>query len=795
MKREIGVLVIALFVISVSLAASVEVYVTPSTLWRGETATINVAGCPADSTVTITMSGANLYSPVEIARGAPDSNETYSISYTFNNQPGYYDINVICEINDTTDITNTTRINIRDLELTILDTSITASQGSSQDIRVKAVKKDGRYPEGVIVNPTFSVWIGDKSLSVQDSKVVDGANVITVKIPKDIALGTYDLKVRAEYNGSVVEKTASDIVTVTPALDIVCVSTTGSCVQGQQLKVECEYNNACEIPLYIKLNYNTGNPITSLLNKFRINIPQVTVTPQINPVVCIEDQKMCLINVSVPSGIDPGEHAITISVSDGTYSDSIAGYLDIIIPFKGQLLDASGDVVGATIEFSGPIVKSDTTDSYGRYYIGLVPGTYNLKLSMPGITGILSNVTIDKDLPAAGDRGLIWYDEFTSPPADLSGIKPAKIVVLQTGFEFDDGSFEMNYDDKVVFNESNLDVYVCYDWNYGRRTCTGGWTKISSAEIYRNINRVKFNTKGKTGAFIIGERKFLHFYAFDIEDKDYAMGESIQVKGKVLDDSGRAVQDAVVSVKIEGTNITSVTKTLSDGTFSTYIEAPMEPKAYVVTARVTKSPFIQGGEEDTIHVVEKRDLSIVVPTDTTQIILDNPFEVSVNIFNSGQTNITDLNLRLSGISSSWYSIVPQHIEQLNAKDSASIKIIFNISSESCKEKCQKYYLLTLTATGDAKGETLEKTASFTIELNPPTEKPRTSITGAFIQNIRGINIETVMGVVIGASIVVLVALGINKRLNKTNWDEYDWSINIGETGTEYEETNDISNLF
>ena len=43
MKREIGVLVIALFVISVSLAASVEVYVTPSTLWRGETATINVA--------------------------------------------------------------------------------------------------------------------------------------------------------------------------------------------------------------------------------------------------------------------------------------------------------------------------------------------------------------------------------------------------------------------------------------------------------------------------------------------------------------------------------------------------------------------------------------------------------------------------------------------------------------------------------------------------------------------------------------------------------------------------------
>ena len=204
---------------------------------------------------------------------------------------------------------------------------------------------------------------------------------------------------------------------------------------------------------------------------------------------------------------------------------------------------------------------------------------------------------------------------------------------------------------------------------------------------------VQFNVSAFS-AFVIGERKSLHFDA-NIAKKDYFMGDTIPISGKVLDSNGNPIEDASVYASLGSVNESA--KTDIGGFFTINLKAPMYEGSLKLTLRAEKDPFLPAESSVFIDLSRKTELSILSP-ETIDISEGKTNSVNITIENTGQTNLSDITVSIEGIPSEWYQLIPTTISAMNPKDSDKVTLKVLVPAGYCSShECKKFYLINVVA--------------------------------------------------------------------------------------------------
>lgn len=404
---------------------------------------------------------------------------------------------------------------------------------------------------------------------------------------------------------------------------------------------------------------------------------------------------------------DPGEYELKISVWYEGVGEVVikAATIRFVLAFQGDIIDSSGNVVSAKIVLK----NNDTeipimTDSGGKYNIPITAGTYDITMQFPEVWRVaLTGVNI-----GANAIDPINYDYFAGNP-DIEGLTVAKLVVLEFGIPFDRAELEIPYNDAAIDNEKNIKTYACTNWNFGKRKCIGEWKDVmSTVNIVRDV--VSFKTDMLT-AFVIGERRGLWLDAAT-DKKDYAAREPITVTGKVLDTKSVAIKNAEITLAVEGTDITGKATSGDGGIFTAILAAPDNDGIFNIIASAKKSPYIIHNMTYTITVARKKEVSLMVP-EVAEVKIDEPQTVKVTIFNSGQAEVTNAKLTISGLKETWYNLSTNIFESIPPSERRYVDInVYVPASECAIEDCTKYYFVN----AQFKSDQITENTAFTTKI-------------------------------------------------------------------------------
>ncbi len=393
-------------------------------------------------------------------------------------------------------------------------------------------------------------------------------------------------------------------------------------------------------------------------------------------------------------------------------SESIPVYF--VIPISGQLVDPAGNIISATIKIRGEKIVETVvrTDNLGKYQTSLPAGTYEFDMRFPGLTAVIKGVKISGPVING-----IHYDEFTKG-VDIDGFKVTKLVVLEFAPPFKTAYLTIPYNEMLVRNERNLEVYRCTDWNFGRRECVGDWVKVDSTVNFVS-NVVKVNTT-QLGAFVVGERIPLVIELNDMK-KDYYAEESVTISGVVKDADGNPVKNVNVTASIAGTKINGSATTDIGGKFSIVLKAPLADGSFEIKVKAEKNPYIPFEKSIIIHVQKKVEMKAFAP-DIVSIRPGENKEVDITLQNTGQVDITNIGIEVTGIKYDWYAVVPSSINILKAGESKTVKLYINIPAEDCmQKKCEEYYFPKIKFSGREASDTV----AFTLKLEEESEENTT----------------------------------------------------------------------
>ena len=567
----------------------------------------------------------------------------------------------------------------------------------------------------IITNPdNFRVFLSGTEVSISQAdywiNTTTGKWNIQTSVPDSFSFGSYDLKIEGTYQGHTVSDTENNAVAIKYPLSVDIVSPTYSSPQA--------FVDGGQFAIKAKILYKSEVIGT---DKFGINDFSVLIGDNIYTPDSISrdetDTQYWNIKVSTPK-YDPGSYDLTLSVTyDGnTVSSKQEDAIQFVLPFKGTLIDAGGKIIGARIIFEDT-GKTIRTDNLGVYELspGLVPGTYNLRIEFEDGKTIarFKGVEINKNTPDMNRYPYtIRYDRLSGTPANIEGVSVAKTVVLEFGLPFQNAEVTISYDDveSKIMNQMNIEVFACHNWNFAARRCAGQWEKIPS-NVDTILNIISFNAT-ELSAFIIGERKSLKMDV-NLDVKEYTLGEPIQIKGKVTDTSSNPIEDAVIKFSIAKGNITTTTKTTFGGFYVGEISAPMEEGIFNITIEAVKEPYIGYKASLSLQAVKSKSLSFIGIPDTTDIYLDTPQDIKFTLLNSGQTALTDIRLYIVGISTNWYQLIPQAINELQPGESKEITLKINVPTQDCiSGACKTYYSITI----QAKSNEIEKESVLTATL-------------------------------------------------------------------------------
>lgn len=404
---------------------------------------------------------------------------------------------------------------------------------------------------------------------------------------------------------------------------------------------------------------------------------------------------------------NPDTYELKISVWYAGVGEIIltAAHVNFVLAFQGQLADANGNVVSAMIVLKNNMTETPiATDSAGKYGVPISAGTYDISMRFPDIWKVeLKGVDITSNTIDS-----INYDHLVSN-SDIEGLTVAKLVVLEFALPFDSAYLEIPYNDAKIDNEKNIKTFECTYWNFGKRTCIGEWKEVSSVvNIVRDI--VSFNTNLIT-AFVIGERRGLWLDA-SLEKRDYFANENIVLSGKVIDTKSNDIEGVEIHYTVEGTDISGKTTSGEGGIFTAILHAPSEGGIFKLIATTKRSPYVSYNTTYEFEVTKKREVNLQAP-ETVDVKIDEPITVPVTIFNTGQTELTNIKFSIAGLKETWYKLEPSIIENIPSGERRTVEVNIHVTSEECEiEDCGKYYFVNFDFTSN---EINEKTA-FTAKI-------------------------------------------------------------------------------
>ncbi len=749
---------------------TVDLEITPDEVWLMEVEdnvysnpSISISATGLDGTADITDNSTweiRLYDDSDnYKRGnnEPDTEFIFDNAWNY----GTYRIEASCEYGSETNMTEK-NLEVHKLELFLKENSIQGYIGNELVIPLD-FRVDGSAE--MFAGADYELKIGGSNVNVNKANnlVLDGTT-LNIEVPLDLSFseGYKSIELTIIYNGYELKITKSNYIYLKSPLTIESIAT----------GITCRANEMCDVNLDLKIFYYGEGSVDDfdgnnfLIGVFEGSNIRYTITP--SEVTCSSDLQTCQLSLSIPE-LSSGDYILSIRVykmvSGGREYDSTSTIpLTSVLSLGGEILDASGKGVQVSMMFrnnaNGIISKIDSHG--GQYNVNIVPGDYGVSASFGGGTLIanVNNVTFDSEVVEYGSN--INFDSFIGS-SPITGVHVTKVVVLEFGYEFENAELTIPYDGTLVNNEDNLRVYRCDKWNFALRRCNGDWDELNSETLpIPDIVKVDVD---EFGAFVLGEQKGLNFNVVSVTEKTIYLGDTIPIEGQVIDSDGEKISGVTITLNVG--NYTSTTTTLSDGSFLGYVTLPYEEGTFELEINADKHPFIPVVEKRVVKTSKRMEISMLLP-ESAGVDMDKSEIIDLMVVNSGQVKLTDITLLVDGISLKNYNLVPSRINELMPGEQRELKMTIDISSESCGEKCNQYYLVGMEVKAKTPfDEEISSGGSFTIELSKPAEVVVESenffsgISGMFVLPTVSTD-NLLMGFLI-AGILVVVVLIIKKK--------------------------------
>ncbi len=722
---------LALFSASASAVLHMgDVSIDPDILWLDNSKSVDIEiecfGCEKVE-VHIEGPGANLD---DEAQKKPGVNDIFTYTYVAH-KPGTYSIDVIgFGINET----NTTNTTSKNFVAQQLKATIVSPSASHPLLKYKEELFDNVYLDFSLLEDDemaiteshknkvdFRMFLDDVEIDLQtgdDRYDTDiGHWKFTPKVPGSLAPNIYDLTIHAKYDGQTVEVSHADSVIIKPSFEASILEPTTN--QFLSLK------GTDKMTVKTRLSYK-GQPIQLGDPSFTFYLGEEKISTLVTQDE--NDKYIWYLQMVVP-GQKAGTKDITIYVSyngETPYPPTLTekDAVHFVIPFAGRIVDSSGTIQHIDIKLEDKNQSkyySIQNGNDGRYLANIIPGTYNMDIVLPAITAEFMDVEITEEnlKETATTDGPINYDAPKQLTSIEGGIDVVKAVVIEFDLPFSDAEFTISYDDSKIRNEENLEVYQCFNWNFGKTDCADEWENVYDINVNTRGNVVMFNTTIPS-AFIIGERKELEIALDnDIGYGNYVAGETLEIKGHVTDSSGNAIEAADVEVSIVGmNNYTTEAKTIISGNFKTQLEMPIDKGIYNLSVRAIKYPFKDAARYFTLETEIKEEVSFINVPDGQKIYVGEPVDIKFSLLNSGQTELRNIKLYVAGLATEWYQLLPVAINELPPGEIKNIELKILVSESYCeKYECKNYYPVTL----QAKSERIDEDALMTITLRMEKE--------------------------------------------------------------------------
>ncbi len=526
-------------------------------------------------------------------------------------------------------------------------------------------------------------------------------------VPNDDFYGLNDLVVEYSTKTSI-KDVADNVVDLKKAFEIYF---------EDSYPVQMSSGGSLDVPVFVSSPVIESGDLHNLYFDIDIDGSHETLTGSEIPPCSQAGQGLfrCVLPVSIPDK-SAGSYQLEIEGHFQSYYDTIIKEIYFTIPFKGELTYASGQVVDATIQMqnldTGKWYSTTVNGGTGKYSLELLPGEYNMKLTSPEIENIeISGININENSEMVTANSPMSVDSF-SGGGSILGINSVKLVVFQFALDFEESEIWIKYKDvDVTGSEEDLELYSCHDWNYGKRQCNGEWETLDFS-INMVTNMIHFNVTDFS-AFILGNKKSI---GLEVEmDKDsYYSRERVTFTGNVIDGEASPIENAKVSYRIEDTELTGSTYTDERGYFiASDLVAPEAEGSYIMEITVEKNPFKSFTTTHPVKIEKKREFTLVVPEEV-KVNLDESMQTKISIINTGQRDFNSISLSVRGISTDWYSMVPMTINNLTIGSEKTVTLNFRVPSEYCKEECQIYHFVDITARSDGG---LEEVKSFTFQID------------------------------------------------------------------------------
>ena len=669
--------------------------ITPENPWFGQDIRLSLS---CNDSTDITRVYAEIFGPEIILKNdldfSPSGGGLYELFVPAKRltEPGNYYVNLFCE-NNLSESSNTT-LNFMVSVLNGYVTEIDPQPSYTGDvINIYFMVKKDNTP--LTSDVDFNVYLDGKTypFTVFNYHVVKGWN-ININAPEE---GEHELKLVASYDGESLSNLTQIVTKRAIDFDILKMDKT-SLSGGEPLTLTLRVLEK-DSPVILKEEYldfevnGISAPIDYISTRGNGEYDVRIITPELSP----------------------GSYTLRVTMK---YKDQIhirEKEIIYVIPVSG-VFSQEGKGLPITLSFKSKETEQIwrfKTNGLGEYQGSIKPGMYDIELLD---TRTKSKITFYD----------VLVEEFNDPvkyyafgPVDIEGIDVAAVYVFENDMNFQGAQIELKYDDSKINDENEIEVFACENWNTGKKQCNSGWGDEEYAlDTMRNYVRINTDYP-KT--YAIGTRKKL-IVKFTLDREVYYSGYEIIIDGTVYDNTGRTVPDVKLNVFIEGSEVSEQITTNSNGVFSLTLTAPSEEGRYHLVIEAVKNPYAKGTTKKDIEVRKKRELNII-PIDSIQLQRNDSYTVNISIRNSGQTEMKDIELSVSGLPEEFYGLKTSFIDSLMPGQTVTIPLIITIPSDAKKTS----YIVTIKV----KSGSSEYENSFALSvvegigITPEEESPKT----------------------------------------------------------------------
>jgi len=554
-----------------------------------------------------------------------------------------------------------------DLDVTITDYPSKVYLDKEMVLHAKLVEK-GDSERIITSGVNFEVYLNSKKIPIDvDFTYPLGGEwtITTQKVSSDLKLGSYPLTLKAIYKG----KTFSDSeqVEVKGALEFELINIDKTWVKPND-----------NITFTFKALYE-GNTFEFREEYLRIWIDSDEVS--ISDIYQSGDYSY--VKISVPS-LNPGKYDLKIRLSYMGFTEEIKRDIYYVIKVSGDIKDSNDNPIHVQLKFvNDEVQETFITNSKGSYSGYLPPGVYTLELDFPNSKLILYKLNIDEfDDP-------IRFNYLTEG-VNIPGIGIGGVFIYEIDMTYSDVYLQMEYDDSKILDETEIVVYRCEIWNFGRKICNSEWKKaIADIDSVKNI--VEINTT-ELSAYVIGYKKNFNL-DFGTNKDEYYINDIIRVMGIIEDDDKKAVPDAKITVSIPNAQISASTNSDNSGVFSLEFQGPDREGNYDIIVKAEKSPFMSMELSKSIRVYKSSHVSILI-SESMKIKKGEEESLPVDIVNSGQTDLYDLKLDLTEIPKEYYTLSKSEISSLRKGEEERVFINFRIPDDASITSYTGYFTVT-----------------------------------------------------------------------------------------------------